>query len=100
MRRAPISTLFPYTTLFRSGTARVEGFQTPDRCAFVSALPAGRARLLDTPMHAVEGESSETTIHPKLFDGFRSIFCDERASPRWQPRWIRGNDLRHTANFT
>src|SRR5476649_61291 len=44
MRRAPISTLFPYTTLFRSGTARVEGFQTPDRCAFVSVLPAGRAR--------------------------------------------------------
>jgi hypothetical protein len=74
-------------------------FKLPDRCAFVSALPAGRARLLDTPMHAVEGGSSETTIHPEFFDGFRSIFCDERAGSRWQPDWIAGNDLRHTANF-
>src|SRR2546423_6989824 len=32
IRRPPRSTLFPYTTLFRSGTDRKCGATTPDRC--------------------------------------------------------------------
>jgi hypothetical protein len=60
---------------------------------------SGISTIVGQPMHAVEGGSSETTIHPKLFDGFRSIFCDERASSRWRTGWIGGNDLPHTANF-
>src|SRR5438309_4595515 len=43
IRRPPSSTLFPYTTLFRSGTGHVMTFKTPEEGSPVSvdAAPVG-----------------------------------------------------------
>src|SRR3712207_7719044 len=45
IRRPPRSTLFPYTTLFRSGwlLRQVKQFGGPDRGAWQTASPAARA---------------------------------------------------------
>src|SRR2546422_5921671 len=36
IRRPPRSTLFPYTTLFRSLIAPIKGFEVNDRCIFLA----------------------------------------------------------------
>src|SRR3712207_7714266 len=64
IRRPPRSTLFPYTTLFRSGVERGAGPAPPVGPAVVAAAAAG-ARLRDRParvrrpVHRLGGRGDE-----------------------------------------
>src|SRR3712207_6932808 len=49
IRQPPRSTLFPYTTLFRSGTGRIQSIDfAPDGGMFATAAADGRVQLWDT----------------------------------------------------
>src|SRR3712207_7698297 len=45
IRRPPRSTLFPYTTLFRSDTLHRRGLWSPGRCRVCGWRPAGSPRF-------------------------------------------------------
>src|SRR2546422_7841962 len=65
IRRPPRSTLFPYTTLFRSGVIRVyfnrpseifDGLRNPIRCPFVQEVAAFQVGLIR--LHAIDRKST------------------------------------------
>src|SRR5690349_25010948 len=84
IRRPPRSTLFPYTTLFRSG-GRVAG--QGDRAAFSSTVaddvprdrrhePADRGRV-PQPLHRVdqEGDRKSTRLNSSHVEISYAVFC-------------------------
>src|SRR6516225_11281315 len=50
IRRPPRSTLFPYTTLFRSGYVELDGQQTPIKYAYAHPLDRKSTRLNSSHM--------------------------------------------------
>src|SRR5260370_36161032 len=106
IRRPPRSTLFPYTTLFRSGLA-VAVSVVP----FTAALALGGAWASDqrngrTAVHigqsvseSPSGQAIGVALGPvfgpgSVFTGSSIVFCDtvDRAGPREEPR-KHGEDL-------
>src|SRR2546430_17623805 len=73
IRRPPRSTLFPYTTLFRSGEARVAVDRDvvvvvdPDQLAELQ-VPGERARLVGDALHqvAVGREEEGVVVHDRM----------------------------------
>src|SRR2546430_13578092 len=61
IRRPPRSTLFPYTTLFRSVTARIRSIVDAGAVACVSLTPARAPQLLPLAEDAGETRSEEHT---------------------------------------
>src|SRR5256886_15002021 len=61
IRRPPRSTLFPYTTLFRSQSGVLQRYQTPSfRHLFAERLPDAMQRLLADPSPAAQAEALVT----------------------------------------
>src|SRR5947208_10392866 len=56
IRQPPSSTLFPYTTLFRSATASTESeiIWVFLLCGLIPALARGRQKVAATPVHTTE----------------------------------------------
>src|SRR3546814_17872647 len=80
IRRPPRSTrtdtLFPYTTLFRSGASRAAGGARP-RCH----RPAARRILLSRPCNFREGRRAARSVRSGLFQGLQGI-----GNRLWRPR--------------
>src|SRR5690349_24112641 len=84
IRRPPISTLFPYTTLFRSDEVLPEPALLQQRAEHLVELSLGLAvaaavggdlvpgRLLDRPMHSVDARSEE---HRSELQSRRDLVC-------------------------
>src|SRR3990167_907169 len=65
IRRPPRSTLFPYTTLFRSGLARVQ--HRGDQCSVPGALHACRGQTRQTDRKSTRLNSSHSQISYAVF---------------------------------
>src|SRR5260370_8890658 len=68
IRRPPRSTLFPYTTLFRSGTS--------PEAALMSSKPFGRfAKSPFSPCARTNGESSRSEEHTSELQSHLNLVC-------------------------
>src|SRR5687768_18128801 len=61
LRRPPRSTLFPYTTLFRSSTASFSAASRPRRCTDGSRIAPAASSLPPTAASAAASRSEEHT---------------------------------------
>src|SRR2546426_2662562 len=60
IRRPPRSTLFPYTTLFRSGLEAASVIKVPEALYLLHQVDAGQVKL-DDQVQEIEGRSEEHT---------------------------------------
>src|SRR5690348_17704266 len=76
LRPPPRSTLFPYTTLFRSGAGRGTAPAAGEHRGLGRACPARGARDLDDPDHALPTRDRKSTrlnsSHPSIS---YAVFC-------------------------
>src|SRR5436309_10496097 len=86
LRRPPRSTLFPYTTLFRSSGAlvvpaglirKLRGDEPPDNAthAAFSADPAARSRIEKLAMGAVRRDRKSTRLNSSHVKISYAVFC-------------------------
>src|SRR2546429_9486138 len=66
IRRPPRSTLFPYTTLFRSQCRRNRGYLAVELCELVLAQWAGAVQCDERRRHRPLGHQSQTRRHAAL----------------------------------
>src|SRR6202521_137611 len=67
IRRPPRSTLFPYTTLFRSSLFRSRSARVPDR----QQIEASRTRVLRSEEHTSELQSPQNLVCRLLLEKMR-----------------------------
>src|SRR2546425_4296989 len=75
IRRPPRSTLFPYTTLFRSPGRREAFHQRACRAGLREGMPRGRAQLRRTRGHAQEGEGPRSEEHTSELQSLAYLVC-------------------------
>src|SRR5437667_3173829 len=92
MRRPPSSTLFPYTTLFRSpflGFGSVPGFEAP---MISITLPDGSARQFDKAVTAAEvaADRKSTRLNSSHITISYAVFClKKKKKNRNEPPTLR-----------
>src|SRR3712207_7287396 len=74
IRRPPRSTLFPYTTLFRSGQIEIEDVEDTARFSF----PTGAAGTTTT----TGGGGSNNQIPQELIEQLQTVISEDRKSTR------------------
>src|SRR3712207_8609459 len=79
IRRPPRSTLFPYTTLFRSGSARIQTVDRDDEPLVARVLEAVERR---TGVPVVVNTSLNTAGRPMVDDPRDALECLDRKSTR------------------
>src|SRR3712207_8893998 len=82
IRRPPRSTLFPYTTLFRSGTIGM-ALSSPGASASARQTLRQRSRLSQISVYYLSGQPD---VHPRLVDGARQVDRSEEHTSELQSR--------------
>src|SRR5260221_2707345 len=78
IRRPPRSTLFPYTTLFRSQPGRARRASSPRACASARrAFP----RATDAPLPAAEIDRKSTRLNSSHTVISYAVFCLKKKKP-------------------
>src|SRR2546422_5920042 len=78
IRRPPRSTLFPYTTLFRSAVDRLRGAREPDgRVLALAATDPANPYGATVPWPTIEGEGDRKSTRLNSSHGYISyaVFC-------------------------
>src|SRR3989454_10439754 len=83
IRRPPRSTLFPYTTLFRSGGSQDGTVALAAPVAKVVTAPTGRARQMNTGAATASGDvllflHADTLLPPTAADDITAALADPR----------------------
>src|SRR3712207_8075299 len=99
IRRPPRSTLFPYTTLFRSRRAGDRQAQVPDRSGPRGGLREGGLRrrhgvLLPSPlgerglMRAHSGDRKSTRLNSSHANISYAVFCLKKKTQTFNPNYV------------
>src|SRR3712207_8850801 len=101
IRRPPRSTLFPYSTLFRSGAVKEAGYDTANtaRAEFIvddSARPSGSAKPLEDHLNSLKGvvaasfnlstmeDRKSTRLNSSHANISYAVFClKKKKTPAW-----------------
>src|SRR3712207_8593481 len=75
IRRPPRSTLFPYTTLFRSRPPERAGRQHRRRRALAAGGRAVRAGAVDVPVRRPRGDRKSTRLNSSHANISYAVFC-------------------------
>src|SRR3989442_3046478 len=91
IRRPPRSTLFPYTTLFRSPYERLGAFVGPDPSVPPTSLHINRRDVGGTA-----GDRKSTRLNSRHVRILYSVFCFERKKERNHQERLINTRLRRT----
>src|SRR2546430_3083866 len=87
IRRPPRSTLFPYTTLFRSVPVRVVALRAADR-------PARRRRIPRAPAQRRQRDRKSTRLNSSHSQISYAVFCLKKNTRRTNVATLSRNELR------
>src|SRR5258707_9471807 len=78
IRRPPRSTLFPYTTLFRSGRSRASVVKPPQRGSFTSGRGVHRSIA---PARRLKRDRKSTRLNSSHANISYAVFCLKKKKP-------------------
>src|SRR3712207_6926491 len=100
IRRPPRSTLFPYTTLFRSRDARAVVAEPPEHERLRPAQhrhdPRGRLALLDARRPRAAGDRKSTRLNSSHANISYAVFCLKKKNIKLQTTLFPTTNLLHS----
>src|SRR2546421_1321860 len=95
IRRPPRSTLFPYTTLFRSGSDGAVGVVADEDVPVVDVHAHHPARGADHPLHGPDEDRKSTRLNSSHDQISYAVFCLKKKNSLDDhvPAFVRGTKL-------